>query len=321
LASVILSIGLMYYISGEESVEIEKRVYLRIVPPQGMTVIGGPRREIKVTLSARRNVLTLLSTQKIVAQHRIRGVVKSGEYSFSLRAHDIDVPHPAISVIDITPKVVTVSLDEVVTKKLLVKANIVEEPAIGYAVDYDNILLDPTAALVKGPKSKLENKKFILTDDIDVVGRMRSFRTRVSLRYSAQYSLASKELIDVFVPIRQESIEKIVESVSINVLQNSSSDYFVTIDPIVINVPLKGPETIVQKIDKKDILAYINVSELSRGEYQLPLMLTLPPEVSLASDVPVITVNIDEKMKKIMSSPSAVTPSTELVPKEEGSKK
>ncbi|MBU1862981.1 MAG: hypothetical protein KKH94_04865 [Candidatus Omnitrophica bacterium] len=311
IASFILSVSLFYYISGEESVEIEKRVFLRIIPSKGITILGGPRREIKVTLSAPRNMLSSLSTHKLIAQHRIREVKNAGEYSFGVRESDINLPHGGVKVVDIKPKVITVSLDEVVTKKLLVKAHIVGEPAASYTVDYDNILKDPTAALVKGPKSRLEKKKFILTDSIDVVGRIRSFRIRVPLKYSSQYSVVSKESIDVYIPLKQEGFQKVVENIPVHVLYSASSDFFVTINPTVITVPLKGPEKILAKLGKDDLLAYIDITSLSRGEYQLPLMMNLPPEVSLAQEVPIINVNIEEKIKELIPS---ITP--ELTTKE-----
>ena len=304
IASFVLSIGLFYYISGEESVEIEKRLYLKIVPPQGMTILGGPRRVIKVTLSAPRNVLALLGTHKLIATHEIRDVKKAGDYSFGLRDRDINLPQSGIKVVDIVPKRITVSLNEVISKKLLVKANIVGEPATGYVVDYDNILKDPNAALVKGPQSKLDEKKFILTDAIDVVGRIRSFRIRVPLKYSSQYTVVSKELIDVFIPIRQEGFDAVIDTIQVNVLDAPSNNFFVTVDPATIELPLKGPEKVLNNIDKKRILAYIDVTELSRGEYQLPLMLSLPPEISLSGDVPIIKVVIEKAMEELPVVPA-----------------
>jgi len=315
IASFILSVGLFYYISGEESVEIENRVFLKIIPPKGMTILGGPRRIVKVSLSAPRNILALLGTHKLIATHVISGVKKAGEYSFSLREGDINLPRPDIKVVDIMPRLITISLDEVISKKLLVKANIVGEPAEGYVVDENNILKDPTAALVKGPQSRLDGKKFILTDSIDVVGHIRSFRIRVPLKYSSQYTVVSKELIDVFVPIRQEEFKKVIKDIPVNILNAPSNNYFVTVDPPLTELFLKGSEKVLNKLDKKGILAYIDVTELSRGEYQLPLMLSLPSEISLSGDIPIIKVVIEEAIEELPVVP-AIPP--EIAKKEEG---
>lgn len=299
LWSFILTLGLFYYISGEESVDIERKAVLRLEAPEGMTIIGGPEREITVTLSAPRNLLSLIGGEELGATHTIEGVVNPGDYSFTLRDYDIALPRAGIRVTDIQPRTLTVTLDQVITKKLFVKANIVGEPAAGYAVDFANILKDPNAAVVKGPKRHLEKKKYILTDTIDVVGRIRSFRIRVPLKYSSQYSVDSKELIDVFVPLKQQAHKKTFEGVSINVLNANLSSYYVTIEPSTLALTLKGPKELIEGLDKNKILAYVNVTKLTRGEYQLPLMLNLPSEVSLEGDVPIVKVTIEEPIKEI----------------------
>jgi YbbR domain-containing protein len=195
-----------------------------------------------------------------------------------------------------------------------VKANIVGEPAEGYRIDYDNIFIDPTAALVKGPQSVLIETEVILTDPIDVVGRVRSFRIRVPLKASTQYDVESKELIDVMVPIKQEGVERLIESVPINVLHASTKNFSVTIDPARIDLTLKGPRGILSKLEKKNLIAYVNVSELPRGEYQLPLMLTVPSEISLVGDVPIIKVVIEDAREKL---PVVPTIPPEITPQEE----
>lgn len=302
ISSFVLSVFLFYYISGEESIEVDRDVVVTLVSPSGMTILGGPQREVSVTLSASRNVLAVLSATTLTAEHIIDGVEKAGEYSFALRDRDIDLPHGNIKVANIEPKVIAVTLDKVVTKKMMVKVAVVGDPASGYVVDHDSILKDPTAALLKGPKSVLEEMQYVLTEPIDVIGRIRSFRIRVPLKNSPHYSVESKNSIDVFIPLRQEGFSKTLEHVPVNVLHSASSNFVVSIKPVMVDIPLKGTEKTIAALEKKNIRAYIDITELSRGEYQLPLMLSLPSEVALDGEVPVITVTIEEKMKEIVPS-------------------
>jgi len=293
---------------------MERTVVFSVSPPEGMTLIGGNSRQVKVLLSAPRNVLALIATETLAGLYEINDTVEAGNYSFDLRERDFQIPHHGIKVIDINPKRLTVTLDEVKTKKLSVKANIVGEPAEGYRIDFDNIFIDPTAALVKGPQSILIETDEILTDPIDVVGRVRSFRIRVPLRKSTQYEVESKEVIDVMVPIKQEGFERVVEHVPINVMYAAIKNFSVTVEPAAVDLKLKGSKNILAKLDKKNVLAYVNVSELSRGEYQLPLMLSVPSEIALVGDVPVIKVVIEDAIEKLSVVPS-IPP--EIVPQEE----
>ena len=107
--SFVLSIGLFYYISGEERIEIKKTVLVEITAPEGMTIIGGLEREVKVTLTASRNVLSLLGAQRIIASHKISDVNNAGQYSFSIREKDIKLPQGEISVTNIDPKSLTIT--------------------------------------------------------------------------------------------------------------------------------------------------------------------------------------------------------------------
>jgi YbbR domain-containing protein len=305
---------LYLYIAGEESIEVERNVVFSVSPPEGMTLVGGNVRQVKVLLSAPRNVLALITTETLEGACEIGDAVESGNYSFDLQERDFKIPHHGIKIVDINPKRLTVTLDEVKTKKLSVKANIVGEPAEGYRIDFENIFIDPTAALVKGPQSVLIETDEILTDAIDVVGRVRSFRIRVPLRKSSQYEVESKELIDVMVPIKQEGFERVIENVSINVMHAAIKNFSVTVDPSTVDLKLKGPKNILTKLEKKNLLAYVNVSELSRGEYQLPLMLSVPSEITLVGDVPIIKVVIEDTRQKLNIVPSIPS---EIVPQEE----
>lgn len=300
--SFLISVFLMYYISGQEKTEVERKVVLHIKAPEGMSVVGGPERRIRVRLSGSKNGLAVLPSEDLDATHVIEKVSKAGKYSFQLRDGDIDLPHPGISVTDIRPSVITVTLDEVVKKQLAVKANVVGSPAAGYVVQFDRIVTDPNAAVIKGPRSKLAKKEIVLTDAIDVVGRIRSFRIRVPLKYSSQYSVESSEVIDVFVPIIQQGQRRIISDVPIFVLNDSGSEFRAEIKQPTIELAVKGTEKVLQRVDSKSIKAYVDVTGLTSGDYQLPVIINFEDGLSLSQEVPVVDVSISKKDQKVLSS-------------------
>lgn len=299
IASFIISIFLYVFISGEQSIEGERVVPFEVTPPDGMVLIGGNSRLVKLMLSAPRNIFALVGTADFSGSYVIDKDVEAGNYSFDIRERDFVLPHRGIKIVDISPTRLTVTLDEVKVKKLKIKANIVGEPAEGYRIDSDNIFLDPTATLVKGPHSILIDTEEILTEPIDVVGRSRSFRIRVPLKSSGEYEVQSQERVDVMVSIKQEGFERVIEHVAINVMHASIKNFSVAVEPSTIDLKLKGPKNILSKLDRKNVLAYVNVAELSRGEYQLPLMLSVHPEISLVGDVPIVKVIIEDSIEKM----------------------
>jgi YbbR domain-containing protein len=304
ISSFIISIFLYVFITGEQSIEGERIVTFEVSPPEGMVLIGGNARPVKLLLSAPRNIFALVATADFSGSYVIDDKVEAGNYSFDISERDFDLPHRGVKIVDINPQRLTVTLDEVKVKKLNVKANIVGEPAEGYRIDFDNISIDPTATLVKGPHSVLLETETIMTEPINVVGRSRSFRSRVSLQASKEYEVQSEEPIEVMVSIKQEGFERVIENVSINVMHAATKNFSVSVEPSTIHLKLKGPKNILTKLDKKNVLAYVNVAELSRGEYQLPLMVYVHPDVSLVGDVPIVKVVIEESMEKMKVAPS-----------------
>lgn len=299
IASFIISIFLYVYIAGETSIEIERVVHLSIVAPEEMTIIEGTEHEIQVLLSAPRNILALLGSEPLAMEYSLSDVAGPGKYTFDLLEKDIRLPRGGIKIVSINPKRLTVTVDGVITKKMTVQAKIVGDPADGHYVDYDNIFIDPTAAIIKGPESILSEMETVSTNPIDVVGRVRPFRVRVRLAASLHYEIESKEDIDVMIPIKPQGHEKIFENIPVHVMNTTINNFAVSIFPSTVTVTLKGPKNILEKLDKKNLLAYVNVSALSRGGYQLPLMLSVPSDVTLVGDVPVISVTIEEGLKKI----------------------
>ena len=52
-------------------------------------------------------------------------------------------------------------------------------------------------------------------------------------------------------------------------------------------------------------MAYVDVSNFKKGRYELPLKLELPPNVSLVSEQPVITVTLGEDLAGPLLAPTA----------------
>jgi len=292
--SLVLAIWLWVFIMGEESVEVTKKVVLDIKTPEAVTVVKNAQQTITVVLSVPRNLLALLDAQPISVSYDIEDVDTVGNYSFYLKEQDVKRPSQVIRVQQIIPERITISLDHVVSKRLPIVADLVNEPATGFTVNSEAIQVDPNAVLVSGAQSLLEEKSVVYTKPIDIIGRIRSFRKKVILAEDPSFSIENKGLIDVFVPINEEFAQKKCDDVPIKVLTASDKNYVATITPQTISLTLKGPRQAIDVIVEDEILSYIDVVQLETGTYKLPLQITLPTGVSLSDDVPVVEVTIRE---------------------------
>ncbi|MBI4971114.1 MAG: hypothetical protein HZC17_04660, partial [Candidatus Omnitrophica bacterium] len=186
VVSLILAVIIWFYAAGEGQDQITLRVPLQVEASKvETTVVKGAQQTLRVVFQAPRNMINILSSRDVTAYHKIEPGVPLGEYSFKVSPEDLKLPPGDIKIQEIYPPAVAVTLDEVVFKRLKVKPNVQGEPAVGFSLNESEILVDPNAMLVRGPKMRLEKIETIDTEPIDVVGRIRSFRRKVKLAFNA----------------------------------------------------------------------------------------------------------------------------------------
>ncbi len=295
VVSLILAVVIWFYAAGEGLDQITLRVPFQVEPPSPeITVVKGGKQTLRVVFQAPRNLINLLSSQDISAYHKIEPGVKTGEYSFRVGPEDFHLPSGNIKIQEIYPPVIAVTVDEVVTKRLKVKPNIQGEPATGFSLKEAEILVDPNAVLVQGPKIKLEKLETIQTEPIDVVGRIRSFRRKVKLSFTNELKPLSTDSVDVYVPLVEQFSSKSFESVPVRVLGVPEKTLSIYLDPTKVTLNLKGPLRILDGLKAEDILAYVEVTGLKKGKYDIPLKINFPADISLKGEPPVIHVIIEE---------------------------
>ncbi len=296
LVALALAIGLWFYAVGEESVEVERTVPLEVlVQNKQMSILKSSVKNVRVKLVAPRTRISEIASKDIHATHVIGNEVKTaGDYSFRLESREIRVPAPDIRVAEINPEVVVVTLDEVIVQKLSVKPNFVGEPAYGYKVKEDEIQIDPNALLVEGPKGQLEKMEHILTERIDLVGRIRAFRRTVKLDLPEGIHPLSEAMIDILIPIKEESGEKAFENVPIKVLRSPGQDFHYAISAETVSFMLKGPRLALEKLTSDKILAYLDLSTLTPGDHEAMIHLMLPEDVTV-KDESVLNVKVSVK--------------------------
>jgi YbbR domain-containing protein len=290
LISLVLAMGLWYYAVGEENIEVVRKVPLQIqLKNDKLSILRASDSYVKVTLQAPRALLSDMTTEGIVATHVIGEDVKAaGEYSFQLNSGDIKLPAPQIQVVEIRPEAIQVTIDELIVQKVKIEPNFVGEPAVGYKVVPEEIQIDPNAILAEGPKGELEKTASLKTEEIDLVGRIRSFRRTVGLELPSNVKPLSETLVDIYVPIREESEERIFQNVPVKILKYPEAGGKVQLNPAAISFALKGSKRQLDKLTVENILAYLDVAQLRSGEYEMPVHIVVPEDVSLKDERPVL---------------------------------
>ncbi len=296
IVSLVLAVGLWYYAVGEEKVEVTRTIPVELkLEQEKLSVVGKPTRVVLVTLQAPRSLLANLASEELKAEHHIKTVEGPGDYSFRLEPREIRLPSEQIRVVKIEPEVIQVKIDEMIVQKLAIEPTFLGEPAFGYQLDSGKVQLDPSTVLVEGPKSQFEKTAKIKTQPIDVVGRVRSFRKTVRLAEEPGFRLVSESLVDAYIPIQEVVAEKTFENIPVKILGKPSSLSHISVEPAQVNLALQGPSKDLEAVKDKNILAYVEISDLAEGTHDVPLQTLLPDSVFLKGNPPVVKLTIQKK--------------------------
>ena len=289
IISLVLAIGTWYYAVGEENIEVMRVIPLRIqMSSKQMTVSEISTKVVQVTLSAPRALIVNLASQDIQAVHKIGPEIKTaGEYSFRLEPSEISLPGFQIRVVKIAPEIMTVKVDELIIQKLEIEPDFVGEPAVGYKLLADELRMDPNAILTQGPKGVLEKMKSAKTEPIDLVGRIRSFHRTVEVKLPPSVKPMSESLVNVYIPIREEFSEKEFKDVPVRILRSPAASGIVDLNPDKVTLVLRGSKLYLEKLVPGSLLAYVDLADLKKGDYDRPLQVVLPENVSLKDKGPI----------------------------------
>ena len=293
LVSLLLAVGFWFYVVGEESIEMTKTVPFEILPSTDkLSVVKSSTSYLEVTFQSPRHLFSALSSSSITARHKIEGIQNPGDYSFNVQQSDFSLPAPEIRVVKIFPSFVTVTLDEVIVKKVPIKVDLMGDPAYGYRVDQEAIELDPNAALVEGPKAILEKVESVKTEPIQLVGRVRSFRRTARIHSTSEVRVTGDGITEVQIPIKPEFSERELAGVQVRSLGRPSPEHVARINNAEMNVTLKGPRAVLDQIEPDKLLAYVEVEGLKEGIQDIPIKFILPQDVMLKEDPPLASVEV-----------------------------
>ena len=290
-----LALLVWLYVAGQKLQDIVRKVPLTVeMESEGMTIVGNPVRELSVTFTVPVQMVNTLSAADITARHKIKPDRPVEQYTFRVAPEDIKGPPGHYRTARIDPDEITVRIDQINRTQLPVKVQLHGDPAAGYKVVTEGVVVDPKEILVSGPEQKLQLITTVLTEPIDVVGRTMSFRKRVSLQPYVDIRPEGEAEIEVFVPIAEEFGARRFSELPVHVVGLPYEMLFAEVEPSKLDVDVSGPTRMLDEIKPGDLLVFVDISGLKRGEYELPFAFRLPYNVSFKEELPLAHVKIGE---------------------------
>ncbi len=279
--SIIIGIFLWFFsITGnvyrvERDIDI---VYLGI--PDSLTFLEPPFKRIKAEIEADGKTLLFINFFKPRLLLKF-DKPKKGENKLEVKNPYLEIQRfLKIREINFKQKFVNVKLDIKREKEAPVSIRIKGNPRAGYTVKSKK-----SEVYVKliGPESILKNIDSIITEDISVEKREKSFTQKTKLLSPSEIVSLHPETALVYVEI-EKILERDFFNVSYTILK--PRNYEIETEPEKLFVRVSGPESILKNLKKEDIDVILNVLNLTEGEFFIKPRVRLPEMVILSKIEP-----------------------------------
>ncbi|NLJ33891.1 MAG: hypothetical protein GX349_04805 [Firmicutes bacterium] len=193
----------------------------------------------------------------------------------------------------IRPEVVEIKIpvEELPSKVLEVKHHVTGEVAEGYQID--EIIVAPSVLRVYAPQEILDQVAQVETAPIDVAGATSDIIAEPRLLVPDGVQLPFGR-VRVTVIVREKTRERKMTELPIRA-NNLREGLVADLEPGVIDVVVFGPANLVDSLEQRDVMAFVNTNNLEPGQHRLRVRLELPSGVQrVAVDPEEVSVIITE---------------------------
>lgn len=164
ILAFVISFGLWLYVVTVVSPESEDTFYdipvvmdgESLLSDRGLILLSGADQTVTLKLKGNRSDLSQLNKTNITLLVDLSGITTAGEHSLSYRiSYSID-QSGTITVLEQSPKLITVVVAERESKNIPIYIDFTGKVAEGYIVDKQNVTMDSTTIQISGPKDVID---------------------------------------------------------------------------------------------------------------------------------------------------------------------
>ena len=262
--------------------------------PAGLTISGPSLKGIEVYVRGPKSTVRILSDLKMRYVIDLSGV-HTGINSIPIKKDRIILPE-GLSIVRITPTFLTVAVDHKIKKKLPVKILFSGKPASGFIVS--GAVVEPSSIILEGPENILGPMDKVVTKPVEIKGLSESFKKEVALDLAEGLEIISpSEVIFAEISIKEKIV---VQKFSDIQVEGRNSSYSYIISPPAINIEVKGPLNIIEKLHTEKLInVYVDLKGLPPGTYVKRATITLPVKTALIGVTPeMFTIKISSTLHK-----------------------
>jgi len=280
LKAVALTIAVGLWLAGHRDTEraVEVPVEFRSIPADLM-VMDNRVDYVVLRLTGPRTLVSTLNADRMKLVLDLSDA-KSGSRSYPLSSDYFNVPR-GVTIARTTPPVIHLRLEPVVKRTLPVTVRISGKPAADYRVAHTTVT--PASASVQGPAEEVQRLTAIETVLVDIEDSRGVVRRMVRLSNDGKPLSLAPDQVEVSIAIEEVQVTRDFDRIDVRA-RDFNGAYSVT--PQVIHLRLGGPKSTMDKLQLSSDRVYLDLKGLSVGEHSVPLMLSLPADVTVLEQTP-----------------------------------
>ena len=203
-----------------------------------------------------------------------------------------------VQVVKVRPGIVAINFDREIEKQVgVAKPETVGKPLLGKV----EINYDPKIVTIRGPQSKIVDRKILRTEPVNVDGAVDSFTKQVRILSEGESGVWEIEPaeITVEVSIVTEAVSKEWQGMEVVAMMNVDCGRDYTFSPKLVDVSLLGSPQALKRVSAGDISVFVDCAGIKTpGVHKLPAAVHMPFGVNLSTAVqpPVIEVTVVERV-------------------------
>lgn len=246
--------------------------YLMIVSPQVSMV--------EVRVSGPRALLSRINPTDLSIHLDLAGV-RPGPAVFRVVTDQLDLPR-GVRIVRLTPSEVTLQLARIGRRVLPVHLEVAVKPGNGLRVTETHV--SPENVEVMGPMEHIDTLKTVDTVPIDLSDAGVSVVERdVALEPPPEFVSYSAFLVRAHIRVEEPEQVRVWKGLSVLV---SNAPGPVRLNPNVVNVTVRGPQSLVESLELEHGAVYIDAAGLEPGRHTAVPIIDLPAGIELVKQEP-----------------------------------
>ncbi|HET8648136.1 MAG TPA: CdaR family protein, partial [Vicinamibacteria bacterium] len=245
-------------IAGEKTSEMGLVVAVELQNfPHDLELTGEPVNAVEVRLRASPGIIQRITPGDVSARVDLAGVGE-GEHIVHLSAESIRVPF-GVRVVRVNPATLALNFERTLQKTVPVRARLMGRPAPGYEVA--QVASRPGEVPVAGPKTRVQEVESAFTEPVSVEGASAAVTDEVNIGLDDPLlRVLGSPRVTVTAEVREAAATRSFPGVEVAVRGGAGSP-----QPARVDVVLAGPASILQRVDRSQVKAYVDLARAQAG--------------------------------------------------------